>query len=73
MKEVRLAADCRELFTNRSRQSRKLYQKLVSMAVCDRCKTTFESVLQKTYKGMESFESEGHKSVERKINTSEIL
>lgn len=43
------------------------------MAFCGSCKTTFESVLQKAYKGMDSFESEGHKSRERKINTTEIL
>lgn len=30
--EVSLAAVCRELFTNRTRKSRKLFGKLVSMA-----------------------------------------
>lgn len=63
----------KELFPNRSRQSRKVYWKLVSIVVCGRCKTAFGSVLQKTYKGMERLESEGRKSGERKVSTTEIL
>lgn len=59
--EVSLAAVGRELFTNGTRKSQDLesqYQWLMG----SRCKSA-AFTLQKTYRGMESFESEGHEEV----------